>query len=700
MKTRLLIPFGLLTLLFCSSSMAKATNPLLESSKANYGVPPFDKITEADYMPAFLKGMEIQNNEIKVIVAERKPADFNNTILALENSGKILRNAQTIFYNLNSANTTDGLQKIAKEVAPLFSKHSDNIALNAKLFKRVKAVYDMHNVLKLTVEQNRLLEKTYKDFVRSGANLDSDEKDHLRKINEQLSSLTVQFGQNLLAETNAFKLVIDNKADLAGLPQGIIDMAAQDAQKAGKNGKWLFSLQNPSIMPFLQYADNRELREKIWRAYSNRGNNNNANDTKAIIEKIVALRAERSQILGFKTYADYALDETMAKSPDKVYELLNKLWTPALAVAKKEAADMQSIINNEGKSFKLAAWDWRYYAEKVRKSRYDLDEEALKPYFKLENVRDGAFNVARKLYGLTIQPINYIPKYHPDVQSYRVNNEKGELLALLYMDFYPRASKRGGAWMTSYREEKIENGARIIPVISIVCNFTPPTATTPSLLTFDEVTTLFHEFGHALHGMLTQCTYESLSGTSVTRDFVELPSQIMENWASEPEVLNQFARHYQTSEVMPDALIQKLTNSSLFNQGFATVEYLAASLLDMDFHTQTGKLTTDIESFEKQSMAKIGLTDEIIPRYRTTYFNHIWGGGYSAGYYSYIWAEVLDADAFAAFKQKGIFDKGTANAFRTQVLEKGGTEDPMVLYKRFRGADPSIEPLLQRRGLK
>jgi len=644
--------------------------------------------------------MELQNEEIEAIINNNKPADFSNTIEALEKSGQILRNAQTIFYNLSSANTSEGIQKIEKEVSPLFSKHSDNISLNAKLFKRVKAVYEKRNVLKLSLEQARLLEKTYKDFIRSGADLNSDDKDKMRNINGQLSSLQVQFGQSLLAETNAFKLIIDNKADLAGLPQGIIDMAAEDANAAGEKGKWLFSLQNPSVMPFLQYADNRALREKIWRAYSNRGNNNNANDTKAIIEKIVELRAQRSQLLGFKTYADYALDETMAKTPDKVYDLLHKLWTPALAVAQKEAADMQKMIDADGKSFKLAAYDWRYYAEKVRKARYDLDEEALKPYFKLENVRDGAFDVANKLYGIKIVPINNVPKYHPDVQAYKVSDDKDNLLAILYMDFFPRNSKRGGAWMTNYREEKKEKGIRNIPVISLVYNFTPATATTPSLLTFDEVTTLFHELGHGLHGMLSQCTYESLAGTSVARDFVELQSQIMENWAAEPQVLKQYARHYQTGEIMPDALIEKLTKSSQFNQGFATVEYLAASLLDMDYHTQTGKLATDIATFEKQSMSKNGMIDEIIPRYRTTYFNHIWGGGYSAGYYSYVWAEVLDADAFAAFKKNGIFDKGTANAFRTQILERGGTEDPMVLYKRFRGADPSIEPLLERRGLK
>ncbi len=699
MNKRILIPLFLIPLFFTLCMEAKSANPLLVTTNTNYGVPPFDQITESDYMPAFTKGMEMQNSEIDDIINNKKSPDFINTIVALENSGKVLRNAQTIFYNLNSANTSEGLQQIAKDVAPIFSKHSDNISLNTKLFKRVKAVYDMRNVLKLKPEDARLLDKIYKDFVRSGANLNSGDKDRLRKINSELSLLSVQFGQNLLAETNNFKLLIDNKDDLAGLPQGIIDIAAENATQAGNSGKWMFSLQNPSVMAFLQYADNRTLREKIWKAYSNRGNNNNAYDTKNIISKIIELRAQRAQLLGFKTYADYALDETMAKTPDKVYELLNKLWTPALLVAKKEAADMQKIIDSEKLTFKLSAWDWRYYAEKVRKARYDLDEEALKPYFKLENVRDGVFNVAHQLYGINITAINYVPKYHNDVQSYLVKNDKNEVLAILYMDFFPRTSKRGGAWMTNYRDEKIENGKRVIPVISVVCNFTPPTASSPSLLTFDEVTTLFHEFGHALHGMLSQCTYESLSGTAVARDFVELPSQIMENWAAEPQVIKQYARHYKTNEVMPDVLIEKLTKSSLFNQGFATVEYLAASLLDMDYHTQTGKLDTDIETFEKQEMKKLGLIDEIIPRYRTTYFNHIWGGGYSAGYYSYIWAEVLDADAFAMFKKNGIFDTKTANAFRSQILEKGGTEDPMLLYMNFRGANPSIEPLIERRGL-
>lgn len=684
-----------------TESPKESENPFFESYNTPFGVPPFDKITNEHFIPAMEAGMKQQLAEIDSIVSNTEAPTFANTVEAFEKSGGLLNRVNLVFYNLNSAHTNDTIQAIAEEMAPVLSKHSDDIMLNARLFARLKMVNDQKASLNLTPEQARLLDETYKKFVRSGANLDSAKQVKLRELNSQLSVLTVQFGQNLLAETNAFQLFIDKKEDLAGLPQGLMDAAAEEATAAGKQNQWLFTLQNPSIMPFLQYSANRALRKKMLEAYLNRGNNNNANDTKKVIARIVDLRVQRAQLLGYPTHADYVLEITMAKNPANVYTLLNQLWTPALMVAEKEAGELQQLIVKEDEKFTLEASDWRYYAEKLRKEKYDLDEEALKPYFKLENVRDGIFFVANKLYGLTFAPIDSIPVYHPDVVAYEVKEADGSSVGVLYLDFHPRASKRGGAWMTNFRNEKYENGQRLAPVISIVCNFTKPTANTPSLLTLDEVTTFFHEFGHALHGLLANTTYESLSGTSVPSDFVELPSQIMENWAVEPQVLKIYAKHYQTGQVMPDDLIAKIEKSSQFNQGFATVEYLAASLLDMDYHTQKAALHSDIPSFEKASMDKIGLISQIPPRYRSTYFNHIWGGGYSAGYYSYIWAEVLDADAFNAFKESGdIFNPERAKAFRTNVLEKGGTEDPMVLYKRFRGTEPSIDPLLKRRGLK
>jgi peptidyl-dipeptidase Dcp len=693
-----LMTISLLNSLFFSSFATD--NPLLKPFKTPYGVPPFEQIKVSDFKPAFDEGMRQQKEEIDKLVKQKDLPTFENTIVAYEKTGSLLEQVNSIFDNLNSANTSEEMQKLAKEMAPVLSKHYDDILMNGQLFDRIYKVFMGRGKIELTPEQSMLLEKTYKHFVRAGALLNDSKKARLRELNEQLSVLSLQFGQNLLAETNAFKLVIDDKADLAGLPQSLIDAAAEKAKKSGMDGKWVFTLQNPSVMPFLQYSEKRELRHKIWEAYQNRSNNNNANDNKALIVKIIQLRTERSQLLGYATYANYVLDENMAKVPSNVYQLLYKLWNPALKVAKREAADMQQMINAEGNTFQLEAYDWRYYAEKVRKARYDLNEENIKPYFKLDNVRDGAFETLHKLYGLSFKLDNSLPKYQPDVQGYVVKDVKGKLIGILYMDFYPRASKRGGAWMTSYRKEKIEKGKRTAPVISVVYNFTTPTAATPALLTYDEVTTLFHELGHAVHGLLSQCTYETLSGTSVARDFVEMLSQINENWATEPEVLRTYAKHYQTGSVIPDALIQKLSNSSHFNQGFATVEYLAACFLDMDLHTVKDTNKIDVLAFEKKSMDDIHLINSIIPRYRTTYYNHIWSSGYAAGYYSYIWAEVLDADAFSVFKKNGIFDPKTADSFRTNILECGGSKDPMLLFRNFRGSDPDIMPLLERRGLK
>lgn len=675
-------------------------NPFFKAYTTPYQVPPFDLIKNEHFKPAILEGIKQHEAEINAIANGSAKPTFENTIVAMDKAGALLTRVSSVFYNLNSANTNDEIQKTAREISPEMAAHSDNIILNQKLFSRVKQLWDNRESLKLNSEQAKLLENTHKSFVRSGANLNDADKARLRKINSELSLLSLQFGQNLLAETNNYELVIDKKEDLAGLPSALISAAEEDARSKGKEGKWVFTLQNPSVMPFLQYADKRELRKQIWEAYTLRGDQNNKFDNKEVVRSIVNLRREKAQLLGYKDHASYVLEETMAKTPENAYKLLNQLWKPALSVAEREAFDIQKMIDASGEKFKLAPYDWRYYAEKVRKDRFDLDEQELKPYFSLEKVREGVFTVTKKLYGLQFKEISNIPKYHKEVAAYEVTEADGKLVGVLYTDFFPRASKRGGAWMTSYSSQKMEKGKRIAPVISIVCNFSKPTGDAPALLTFDEVTTFFHEFGHALHGLLSNVNYESLAGTSVSRDFVELPSQIMENWAAEPEVLKMFAQHYKTNEVIPDALIKKLQNAGTFDQGFATTEYLAASLLDLDYHTQANELKENIGTFETASMKKVGLTDEIIPRYRSTYFSHIFAGGYSAGYYSYIWSGVLDTDAFSAFKDTGdLFNQEKAQSFRKNVLEKGGTEDPMILYKRFRGAEPGIKALLKKRGL-
>jgi peptidyl-dipeptidase Dcp len=678
---------------------SSSENPFFAEYDTPFGVPPFSEIKNEHFLPAIEKGIKEQTSEIAAIVSNPDPAAFENTIAAYDYSGEMIRKVTGVFYNYNSSNTNDEIQALAKEIAPKLSAHYDNINLNPELFKRVKTVYENRNSLNLNGEQARLLEDTYKDFVRGGAALDSAAQARFREINQELSVLTLQFGENVLAETNAFKLVIESQDDLEGLTRGLIDQGAETAKAAGMEGKWVYTLHNPSIMPFLQYSAKRELREKIYKAYINRGNNNNDKDNKVLIGKIAALRLERANLLGYETHAAFILEENMAKNAGNVLDLLNQLWTPALKRAKAEVAQLQAIIDKEGGNFKLQPWDWSYYAEKLRKEQYDLDDEQLKPYFPLENVKQGIFTVCNNLYGITFTERKDIPVYHPEAAAYEVKEANGDHIGVLYMDFHPRESKRGGAWMSSYRKQYVKNGEKISPVITIVCNFTKPTASQPSLLTFDETSTFFHEFGHALHGLLSNSTYYSLSGTSVPRDFVELPSQIMENWASEPEVLKLYAKHYQTGEVIPDDLIGKIQNSAYFNQGFATVEYLAASFLDMGYHNMKEFKLTDVSSFEDATLAQIGLIPEITSRYRSTYFNHIFSGGYSSGYYSYIWSGILDSDAFEAFKENGLFDQATAESFRKNILERGGTEDPMVLYKKFRGAEPDIKPLLKRRGL-
>ena len=686
----------------CNSGTDKqetSENPFFTEYTTPFGVPPFDQIKNEHFVPAIDKGMEEQNKEIDTIIKNEAAPDFENTIAALDYSGDLLRKVTGVFYNFNSSNTNSEIQAIAKEIAPKLSAHYDNINLNPELFARVKAVHNNREALSLNGEQTMLLEDTYKDFVRGGADLDSTAQSRFREINQELSLVTLQFGENVLAETNKYKLVLEAQEDLAGLPQGLIEQGAQTAKESGMNGKWVYTLQNSSIMPFLQYAEKRNLREDIYKAYINRGNNNDERDNKALILKIAALRLERANMLGYETHAAYILQENMAKNASNVNDLLMQLWTPALKRAKAELKEMQAIVDQEKGGFKLQPWDWSYYAEKLRKEKYDLDDEQLKPYFPLENVKQGIFTVANKLYGIKFNERKDIPVYHPDAVAYEVTEANGDHIGVLFMDFHPRESKRGGAWMSSYRKQYVKDGENVSPLITVVCNFTKPTDTKPSLLTFDEASTLFHEFGHALHGLLSNSTYYSLTGTSVPRDFVELPSQIMENWAAEPEVLKMYAKHYKTGEVIPQELIDKLQKSAYFNQGFITVEYLAASFLDMGYHNLKTFNIDNAVDFEKQTLSAIGLIPEIDSRYRSTYFNHIFSGGYSSGYYSYIWAAILDADAFEAFKVNGLFDPATATAFRKNVLERGGTEDPMVLYKNFRGADPDIKPLLKRRGL-
>jgi len=674
-------------------------NPLLAEYETPFNVPPFDKIKDEHFRPAYEEALRVHNLEIDSIVNNAEAPTFINTIVALENAGSLLSRVSTVFGNLNSANTNDTIQAIAKDMAPLLSAHRDNISLNDKLFARIKTVYDNKDSFGLDAEDLKLLEETYKGFVRSGANLSESDKEKLKKINSELSVLTTAFGQNLLAETNAFELVIDKEEDLAGLPEGLKAAAAETAKAKGKEGKWVFTLSNPSVMPFLQYADNRDLRKKIWEAYQLRGNNDNEQDNKESLVKIANLRLEKANLLGYPSHAAYVLEESMAANPSNAYDLLNKLWTPALNKAQTEAADIKKEMEGDGFTFDVAPYDWRYYAEKIRVNRFSLNEEELKPYFSLASVREGAFATATKLWGITFVALNNVPTYHEDVEVYEVKDKDGSHLGLLYADFFPRESKRGGAWMSSYRSQSTKDGKRVAPIITIVCNFTKPVGDQPALLTFDEASTLFHEFGHALHGLFSNVKYESLAGTSVSRDFVELPSQIMENWASDPEVLKTYAKHYKTGEAIPDSLIAKMQNAGSFDQGFATTEYVAASLLDMNYHATTKPITVDANTFEKESMSKVGLIDAVIPRYRSSYFQHIFSGGYSAGYYAYIWAEVLDSDAFAAFKEKGLYDPMTAESFRKNILEKGGTEDPAVLYNKFRGKDPDPIHLMKKRGL-
>ncbi len=691
---------AILTTLLLASCSNEIKNPLLSKWDTPFGTPPFDEIKEEHYLPAFYKSMELHNAEINAIANNTDAPTFENTIVALDNSGEILKRVNRIFSGMNGAMSNDETKAISKEIYPKLSQHYDNVNMNANLFAKVKTLYNKRDELNLNKEQNTVLENYYKDFIRGGANLNAEDKIKFSKINGKLSSLSIQFGENVLKETNNFELVIDNKDDLAGLPESAIANAAETATNKGYNGKWVFTISKPSLIPFIQYAKNRELRKKIYTAYFMKGDNNNELDNKKILVEMANLRLRRANLLGYKSHAEYVLDEQMAKSPTNVYMLLEKVWTPAIARAKEERAEMQKLIQKEGGKFKLDLWDWWYYAEKVKKEKYNFDENEVRPYFEVNNVIKGVFGLATKLFGITFEERNDIQKYHPDVKVFEVKEADGKHIGILYTDYFPRESKRSGAWMDAFRKQYKRDGKMITPIIYNVGNFSKPTGDKPALISLDEVQTLFHEFGHALHGMLSNCTYESVSGTDTPRDFVEFPSQVMENWALHPDVLKTYAKHYKTGEVIPAELVKKIKNSSKFNQGFATTEYLAASFLDMDWHTITEPVTDDAITFENNSMNKIGLIKEIKPRYRSTYFNHIFSGEYSAGYYSYIWSEVLDADAFAAFEKTGdVYNQKLASKYRKYILSAGGTEDAMELYKKFRGSEPGIEPLLKRRGL-
>ena len=678
-----------------------APNPFLSEYQTPFKVVPFDQIKTEHYMPAFEAGMKEQLEEIDAIVNNTETPTFQNTILPYDKSGETLDRVSSVFFNILECNSDDELLALAEEVMPLLSKHGDAIAMNPKLFERIDYVYQHRYEMELDDQQIRVVEKYYQDFVRSGAALSAEDQATLSQINEQLSTLSLQFGNNLLKENSGFKLVIDNEADLAGLPQGSIDAASQKAKEEDLEGKWVFTLSKPSLIPFLQYADNRDLRQQMYTAYYNRGDNGNEYDNKELIKQMLQLRQQKAQLLGFDNHANFVLAVNMAHDAATVDQFLIDIFNPAQQLAKRELAEMQAIADKEGANFKLQGWDWWYYAEKLRKEKYDFDENQIKPYLTVDNVRNGMFEAANKLYGVTFTPNNTLPVYYPGVETYEVKEANGDFLGILYLDYYPRASKSGGAWCTGFREAGHDiNGNKVYPLVSLVMNFTPPTENTPALLTWDETETMWHEFGHALHGFFSDGLYSRTCG-NVPRDYVELPSQIMENWVAEPEVIRMYAKHYQTGEVMPDSLIQKIENSALFNQGFNTTELIAASILDMKFHELTNVENLDVDAFEKQQMDAIGLMPEILPRYRSTNFSHIFNGGYSAGYYAYTWAEVLDKDAFNYFKTSGnLFNPELAASFRKNCLQECGNDEGMVQYRKFRGQEPEYEPYLKARGLK
>ncbi|QEE49361.1 M3 family metallopeptidase [Flavobacterium alkalisoli] len=673
-------------------------NLLTQKFNTKHDTAPFNGIKTEDFLPAFKEGIAEAKKEIDAIVNNPEAPGFSNTIEALSFSGNMLERTSSIFFNLHSAETNDEIQKTAMEVSPMLSEFSNDIRLNKELFARVKAVYDSKDSLDLTTEQATLLDKKYKSFARNGANLPEDKKTRLREIDKELSQLSLRFGENVLAETNAFTLHITDEKDLSGLPEGAIEAAREIAMGMEKEG-WVFTLDFPSYMPFMTYADNRDLRKKMALAFGAKGFQKNEFDNQEIVLQIVKLRHERANLLGYKSHADFVLEERMAESPEKVRSFLNDLLVKAKPAAQKEFAELSAFAKEIDGLDHLEKWDGAYYAEKLKQKLFNLDDEKLKPYFELDKVLKGAFNIAGKLYGISFTEVQDIDKYHKDVRTYEVKDENGDLTAIFYTDFFPRKGKRNGAWMTSFKSQYIKDGINERPHVSIVCNFTKPTETKPSLLTFNEVTTLFHEFGHALHGMLANTTYPNLSGTSVYWDFVELPSQIMENWCYEPEALELFAHHYKTGEVIPMEYIEKIKESATFQEGMATLRQLSFGLLDMGWHAQDPAAIGDVKSFEIEQFSPTQLYPDVQENAMSTAFSHIFQGGYSSGYYSYKWAEVLDADAFEYFQEKGIFDRETASKFKDNILSKGGTEHPMLLYKRFRGQEPKPEALLKRAGL-
>ena len=694
MKKSLILGVALLTMMACHN-----TNPLLQEPTNPYGIPSFESIKMEHYMPAFKEAIKQQNKEIDAIVNNSEEPTFENTIVALDRCGSLLDRVSGVFFNILDADGNEEMNAIAEQVSPMLSEASDGIILNEKLFSRVKAVYDARESLNLTPEQMRLTTETYKAFAQNGANLPADKKERLKVINQELGLLSLKFGNNVVAETNAYQLFVTDETELIGLPESAKAAAKEEAEAAGKPEAWLFTPKRTSFTPVLQYCENRDLRRELLMAYTTRGNHNNEYDNKEIIRRTMELRIEKAQLFGYECPADYILADCMAKDAKTVQEFLQSVWEPSLRAAKQEAAALQELMTEDFPDEELQPWDWGYYTEKLRKAKYDLDEEDVKPYFELGNVRKGVFGLATKLYGLQFEPMTDMPIYNPEVEVFRVTDADGSLIGILYTDYFPRAGKRPGAWMNDLCHQYVDaEGVDHRPVIINVGNFNKPTQNNPSLLSMDDVETLFHEFGHALHGLMSKATYKSLAGTNTPRDFVELPSQFMENYCYEPEIMRTYAFHYETGEVIPDSLIEKINKAATFNQGFVETELLSASILDMDYHTLTTIENLDVDDFEAASMAKMQMIPEIITRYRSTFFNHIFTTGYEAGYYSYTWSAVLDADAFAAFKETGnILNPEVAKRFR-RLLEQGGTRDAQELYREFRGKDADPTYLLRRQG--
>lgn len=699
-KTLLTVASAIAVTLSACNSNKMEQNPFLADYTTQYGIPPFDQIKYEHYLPAVEKGIAEQNAEIEAIIANPATPDFENTILALDNSGQLLNKVAYVFFALSESDNTPEMQELNPKISSLLTAHSDNMGMNADLFNRIHDVYNRRDSLGLNTAQLRLLDNYYKDFVRSGALLDEEKKAGLKVVNQQLSDAFITFNENVLNGTNNWELVVENEAELSGLPEGTIATAAEEAKARGKEGKWVFTLHAPSRLAVLTYANNRDLREKMWKGYTSLATDS-AYCNYDNINTILKLRTRKARLLGFENFADFAIDNVMAKTTKNAEDLLYKIWTPAIAKVKEEVADMQAYINAEGNNFKVAPWDYYYYAEKVKAQKFNISEDQVRPYFKLENVVEGLFFVANKLYGITFTELKDAPKYNPEVTVYEVKDAAGEHLAVFMTDYFPRATKRQGAWMSEFKGACNYDSIYERPIIYNVGNFTRPSGDMPALLTLDEVETAFHEFGHGLHGMMTRAAYRGQAGTNVDRDLVELPSQIMEHWAFEPEVLAVYAKHYKTGEVIPADLIKKLNASAKFNQGFATTELAGAALLDIEWHKVSHDQPVNVPEFEAAVAKKLNLPEELTFRYRSTYFKHIFGSdGYAAGYYTYLWAEVLDADGFDLFAEKGIFDKATADAFRTNILEMGGSDDPMKLYIQFRGQEPNPDALLRNRGLK